>query len=449
MWSCIVGLLLLPSALGSSPLRLRGGSGGLSLDTLLETAKSPEAAEELRQLMEDPEAMKEARAMMDDPEFRAQMMAALGSGGSKLAELQATLSDDSMGLTDSLQRLGPSLGASLDILKETCESADELGVACDTLDGLIRRLARTADADHDKYRRVRLSNAALQSRLLRHAGGRRCLEAIGFSREAAVDGEEYLEHTGEGLPETSDGSDQPTGALARQLSLVQEAREAATTATSLSEQHGLPYRIALALPAMRRACEGDAPLGQMLTQMLLHNDEFSAHAKGPAAELALPSLLQIMRSKQGIEGLVEYYTGAPLVDSRVLRVSSVSEWKQALHEAADRPVCALFANSADVGCRVLSPIFARLPDAEDGAFGGVDFLHIVVDASRDDGLCGQVFEEAFIAGAAVPTFAFYVECAELRKWRYTGCEVSEVVRRLKRIAADDNLDDGPDGDDGE
>jgi len=60
-----------------------------------------------------------------------------------------------------------------------------------------------------------------------------------------------------------------------------------------------------------------------------------------------------------------------------------------------------------------------------------------------------VFEEAFIAGAAVPTFAFYVECAELRKWRYTGCEVSEVVRRLKRIAADDNLDDGPDGDDGE
>jgi hypothetical protein len=46
----------------------------------------------------------------------------------------------------------------------------------------------------------------------------------------------------------------------------------------------------------------------------------------------------------------------------------------------------------------------------------------------------------------VPTFVFLVDALELRKWRYEGSDVAEVVRRLKRIAAADRLDDGPDAD---
>ena len=86
------------------------------------------------------------------------------------------------------------------------------------------------------------------------------------------------------------------------------------------------------------------------------------HVDGPAAEMALPNLLQLMRSKEGVQGLVEYYTGQPLVDSRVLHISTTSEWKEALDQAGDRPVCALFTNGEDVGCRVLAPVFARLPE---------------------------------------------------------------------------------------
>ncbi len=49
-------------------------------------------------------------------------------------------------------------------------------------------------------------------------------------------------------------------------------------------------------------------------------------------------------------------------------------------------------------------------------------------------------------GSAVPTFVFLHEALELRKWRYEGSEISEVVRRLERIAANDRLEDGPGGD---
>ena len=76
------------------------------------------------------------------------------------------------------------------------------------------------------------------------------------------------------------------------------------------------------------------------------------------------------------------------------------------------------------------------------------FLHVCVDASQDDGLAAQVFDEAFVAPGAVPTFVFLIDCVELRAWRYQGAEVAEVVRRLKRIAANDRLEDGPSGDEG-
>ena len=229
------------------------------------------------------------------------------------------------------------------------------------------------------------------------------------------------------------------------------------------------------------------------------------HSTGPASELALPHMLQMLASKAGITGLVEYYTGEALADTRVVRVQTVSEWKAALADAGERPVCALFTSTASVPCRVLAPAFARLPDAGKpdpskpdpskrdpskldgsggmggegegegaaaaagsgegggegggggggggggdrgeaaaGDFGGVDFILVALDASKDDGLVQQIFDEAYVSTKSVPTFVFLTECLEHRKWRYEGSDIAEVAKRLKRIVADDKLDDGPD-----
>ena len=140
------------------------------------------------------------------------------------------------------------------------------------------------------------------------------------------------------------------------------------------------------------------------------------------------------------------------------------------------------AQRADIGCRVVAPVFNRLPEALDGAFAEVDFVHVCVDAAQDDGLTqqvsryfaagsshtqrlphttphplrfshcsgvctvrgAQVFDEAYVPLNAVPTFGFYSGCLELRKWRLAGADVAEVMKRLQRIIANDRLDDGPD-----
>ena len=43
--------------------------------------------------------------------------------------------------------------------------------------------------------------------------------------------------------------------------------------------------------------------------------------------------------REGIEACVDFYTGSGAPDSLVTRVTTVSEWKQALDDAGDRPVC--------------------------------------------------------------------------------------------------------------
>ena len=377
--------------------------------------------------------------MMDNPEFRAQMLEAAGSmGAGKMAQLKDTLESNS-DLVDSLQQLGPSLGTALDILMRST-TAEEFDEACTTLDGLCRRLADKG-RDDIKYRRLRLTNGALQQRLLRHDAGQSCLEALGFRNEVEVEGEAYLEHSGEGLDRISASASGGSaslhgGALGRELDVIAERRQEAIKAALINREHGVAYEIAVELPNIRRACGGDQELGQLLTQVLLHNDEFRMHSTGAAAEIAMPHLLQMLRSKRGITGLVEYYTGEALEETRVVRVQTVSEWKEALANAGERPVCALFATTSSVACRVLMPSFSRLPEvgkpeaeangeaqaAEDkaegggmpgGDFDGVEFLLVCLDSSKDDGLCEAVFEEAYVSPKSVPTFVFLTSASSI------------------------------------
>ena len=108
-------LLVIPSLASASHFRrvavLRGGadgggsSGGLDIDSMLELAKSPEAAEELRRLTADPEAMREARELMDDPDFRRQVTEALAAGGgAKFEQIRETLSAESVSMRQPCRR---------------------------------------------------------------------------------------------------------------------------------------------------------------------------------------------------------------------------------------------------------------------------------------------------------------------------------------------------------
>lgn len=160
-------LLVLTTAAASwlsrgSLLLLRGG--GINIDDITRAAEDPEAVEELRKLMEDPEAMAEARKMMDDPEFRAEMRDALAEGGSETLEtLKASVAAGSA-LEPTLNQLGPSLGATLELLKESIPTADEFGQACQTLSSLASRLQVEPTDPGTTYRRLRLGNEALQAR---------------------------------------------------------------------------------------------------------------------------------------------------------------------------------------------------------------------------------------------------------------------------------------------
>ena len=53
----------------------------------------------------------------------------------------------------------------------------------------------------------------------------------------------------------------------------------ADAAATLSAEHGIHYQVAIALPGVRRLISGDQELGQMLTQVLLSNEEFKAGLK--------------------------------------------------------------------------------------------------------------------------------------------------------------------------
>ena len=160
--------------------------------------------------------------------------------------------------------------------------------------------------------------------------------------------------------------------------------------------------------------------------------------------MAIPSITQLLRSAKGVQGMLEFYTGAPPPEgTRVRRVHTVSEWKELLVGAGERPLCAMFSASADVGCRIFSSMFLRVPDMPEEDFSGVDFVQVVFEQGEDDGLAAMVFDEAFVSRSAVPAFLFYSECLEHKQWRYQGADVVELVRRLKRIASNDNLDDGP------
>ena len=117
----------------------------------------------------------------------------------------------------------------------------------------------------------------------------------------------------------------------------------------------------------------------------------------------------------------------------------------------------MFAGAKDLGARVLLPVYHRLPAADE--FDSLEFLRVEVAA--DDGLAQAVCEEAFVAKtcptpirtpsacllfSSPPRSSSSLQVPDadllLKLWRYEGCDVAELTRRLKKLAeADANGED--------
>ena len=220
---------------------LRGGGDGmessLDIDEIAAELQDPEKMAEAMETLSDPEKMAEAREMMDDPDFRAMVMEALQRGGGKKVEaLKAMLGD--AGMAGSLQSIGPSLGASLDVLKEGCETADEFEAAAVSLHNLLTDLEE--DPDAPVHRRIRLDDPEVVEGLLQYNGGKLCLRALGFTEE-----EEESTYDGGGaslcLPQDAGGAAME---YQRAHDLIADARRDVHLAANLSATHSLPYAAA-------------------------------------------------------------------------------------------------------------------------------------------------------------------------------------------------------------
>ena len=238
--------------------RLRGGA--ISMDDISKAANDPELLAELQRMMEDPAAMAEYQELMNDPEFRRQMTEAMAKGGDKLGDITNAISQNTE-LSEALEYLGPSLGACIDALKRTATVAEDLDGALSVLESLAHRLASKGSAEA-KFRRVRLSNDALQSRLLQFGGGESALKALGFRTELSIDGEAHLEHDGVGL--SADGSLSP--AMERMTKLLADTRAEMETAMRISTEHGLPFALTIeCAPLAHRFRTACAPLAHCRT----------------------------------------------------------------------------------------------------------------------------------------------------------------------------------------
>mgnify|MGYP002632963287 CR=1 FL=1 len=262
-----------------------GGGNGQAFDiaTLKADLDNPEALEEVQAILDDPEQMAQVREMMDDPAFRSRMLEQLASSGQDVAAIRAKLAGNDV-LTAGLASVGRSMGVGLEVLKGSAPDAEAFTSAANLLLSCCRNLRRSPE--EQKYRRLRLTSSKLQERLLAHSGGRRCLEALGFT-EASLEGDaEYLCLPAEGVgevamqqvwgaapasaslhfppPSPSDRSLPPPPLpyasaplpkmLRRQEELILEQLEEVERAKSVTDQTGLPYSLTLELPHVRRIC---------------------------------------------------------------------------------------------------------------------------------------------------------------------------------------------------
>jgi len=397
--------------------------------------------------------------MMDDPDFRAQMMAALSSGGAaELAALQEKLMANEE-MEGAIAKMGPSLGASLDLLKRSAIDADAFESATSVLLACVRNLLR--HPDEPKYRTLNTRAKAVRERLRDLKGGLLSLEAIGFRADdvvlrarakraeqlrARAEAGEVAEEEEEEAFELSISEEACSAAALRRCeTLIEAAREEVRRAVALAKQHSLPYALCVALPAIRGVVGGDTALAGALTKLLLQNDEFRRVLDGPAGELALPSVVQMLTSQAGLRGVVDYYYPEAAMPGghRVVFATTVSEWKAAMADADERPVVAFLGRAADPSSRMLTSVFNRL--SVDSTNAAADFVAVSVE-SADDGMALRVLDEAFVHVSSLPCFLFFDGGLELRRWRLEGANVAELQRRLKRVASgltQQEIDQGP------
>lgn len=252
--------------------------------------------------------------------------------------------------------------------------------------------------DEPKFRRLRLSNRQIQSRIRSLDGGPEALLALGFRQEGALgDAAAYvLDAQSLDAPLLRAAHARFDAARRRALDADRETRAAVA---------GL---LAGAPPAVRAALDADAELRAAASAMVAHPlfGFLMGHAdfrdKARAA----------VQDEAALRALLETFSAG-----RVERVGSREGWFDALLD--NQQVVALFATKWCGPCKLLKPILAHLSQ--------VPHLRSLKFVSVDCDELPQVAQEAGVS--AFPTVKLYVDCREQES--VVGGDVHKLVRILE------------------
>lgn len=287
-------------------------------------------------------------------------------------------------LGKALQRLRASAGPALPKTLETL---------CLVISNILEH------PDVPKYRRLRLNNRQIQTRIRSLDGGADCLRALGFKQEG--------EH-GDAAAYVLEESRVDIALLRAAHARLDAARRTALEADREAKS-AVAGLLTGAPPAVRAALDSDAELRAAASAMTAHplfgylmgNSDFRQKAEAAVQEVG------------GLRGLIETFTCG-----RIERVPTRERWFDLLLD--NKQVVALFSTKWCGPCKLLKPIVAHLSQFHRS------LKFVAVDCDE----LPQVAQEAQIA--SFPTVKLYVDCREQES--VVGGDVQKLVRILNTAA---------------
>lgn len=267
-----------------------------------------------------------------------------------------------------------------------------------TLATIVRNVVD--NPDEARYRRLRLGNRIMHTRILSLEGGAACLGALGFRKQG---------DQGDAAAFVLDAVD--AAALAKALDYIEGERKLAQAAADKAK--GAAARLLQDAPAgVREALDGDGELRNAASAMVDHplftflmaDDVFRNSAEAAARE---PSALrQLVRS---------------FTLGRMRTLESREDYFDALLQ--NKGVVAMFTAEWCGPCRLLKPILAHLSQVP--TLSRLEF--VIVDGDK----LPQVVQEAQVH--AFPTVKLYIDCREQET--VEGGDVHKLVQVLEAAAA--------------
>lgn len=291
---------------------------------------------------------------------------------------------------------GTPLGAALARLRASAGPA--YGMALDTLVTVVSNVR--AHPDERKFRRLRLNNALIKTRLRALDGGAECLFALGFRQEGEV---------GDAAAYVLDDVDEPALAAAAERLVSVRSKAVVSEQAAKSAAAGLLDR---APEAVKEALAADAELRSAASAMVAH--PLFSHLMGDAGFAERATFAA--NDPRGLRALVEAFS-----TGRIEPVSSREAWFDLLLD--NKCVVALFSAKWCGPCKLLRPIVAHLSQVP--SLSKLKFVHV------DGDELPVVAQEAHVS--AYPTVKLFVDCREQET--VVGGDVQKLVRVLEAAAS--------------